>query len=228
MKELENEKNSEESNIVRSESSGWFILGEKIEMSQIFGEDRKVIPITIIKAGPCFVTQIKTDKEDGYNSIQIGFEKLKEKKIHSIKKPQKSKPYRYLKEFRIGESEVKDYELGQKIDVSVFNEKDKVKVSGISKGKGFQGGVKRWGFSGRNATHGVKHEHRTLGSVGTAGVERVFKGKKMPGRMGFERTTVKNLEVVKIDKENNLIAIKGAVPGHRGSFLEIKKYIDRV
>ncbi len=206
-----------------------FILGKKIEMSQIFKDD-KVIPVTLLEAGPCFVTQIKKKDKDGYDALQIGFEKLKPKKV---KKPQKEKPYRYLREFPApkerglaegGKDEVEEYKVGDKIDASLFKEGDKVKVSGLGKGKGFQGAVKRWGFSGRNATHGVKHEHRTLGSVGTSGPGRVFKGKKMPGRMGGERVTVKNLEVVKIDPENNIIAVKGAVPGRRGTMLEISNF----
>jgi len=114
------------------------------------------------------------------------------------------------------------YKVGDQVDVSVFQEGERVKVSGTSKGKGFQGAVKRWGFSGRGASHGVKHEARTLGSVGTSFPERVIKGRKMPGRMGSERTTVKNLEIVKIDKENNLLAIKGAIPGRKGTLLEIR------
>jgi len=195
-----------------------FILGKKLEMTQIFKDD-KVIPVTLIEAGPCFITQIKTKEKDGYDALQIGFEKLKPKKV---KKTLKNKPYRYLREFKIRESGIGNYELGQRIDVSVFKEGDKVKISGVSKGKGFQGAVKRWGFSGRDATHGVKHEHRTLGSVGVSDAERVFKGKKMPGRMGGERVTVKNLEIVEVDPENNLIAVKGAVPGRRGTLLEIR------
>ena len=195
-----------------------FILGKKLEMTQIFKDD-KVIPVTLIEAGPCFITQIKTKEKDGYDALQIGFEKLKPKKV---KKTLKNKPYRYLREFKIRESGIGNYELGQRIDVSVFKEGDKVKISGVSKGKGFQGAVKRWGFSGRDATHGVKHEHRTLGSVGVSDAERVFKGKKMPGRMGGERVTVKNLEIVKVDPENNLIAVRGAVPGKKGTLLEIK------
>ena len=195
-----------------------FILGKKLEMTQIFKDD-KVIPVTLIEAGPCVITQIKTKEKDGYDALQIGFEKLKPKKV---KKTLKNKPYRYLREFKIRESGIGNYELGQRIDVSVFKEGDKVKISGVSKGKGFQGVVKRWGFSGRDATHGVKHEHRTLGSVGVSDAERVFKGKKMPGRMGGERVTVKNLEIVEVDPENNLIAVKGAVPGRRGTLLEIR------
>jgi len=184
-------------------------------MSQIFDEKGNQIPVTLIEAGPCEVTQIKKKERDGYQAIQVGFKKIEKPK--KIKKPQAQKPYRYLREFKDGEYKVKD-----KIDVSIFREGDKVKISGISKGKGFQGAVKRWGFSGRNATHGVKHEHRTLGSVGSTFPERVIKGKKMPGRMGFERVTVKNLKVVKVDKENNLLAIRGAVPGRRGTLLEIR------
>jgi len=193
-----------------------FILGLKLGMSQIFKENGDVIPVTLIEAGPCEVTQIKTKEKDGYQAIQIGFKKIEKPK--KIKKPQAQKPYRYLKEFKNGELKVSD-----KIDVSVFQEGDKIKVSGLSKGKGFAGVVKRWGFRGRlSATHGTKHELRTPGSVGSSFPERVVKGKKMPGRMGFERITIKNLEVVKIDKENNLLVVKGAIPGRKGTLLEIR------
>ena len=195
-----------------------FILGKKIEMSQIFSKDGKVIPITLIEAGPCFVTQIKGKKKDGYEAVQIGFKKKKK-----VKKSEKGKGFSYLKEFRIKELETEDQKLkvGDKIDVSIFEENDIVKISGISKGKGFQGAVKRWGFSGMGASHGVKHEHRTLGSVGSTDAARVFKGKKMPGRMGGERITQRNLKIAKIDLESNLIAVKGTVPGRRGTLLEI-------
>ena len=192
-----------------------FILGKKIEMSQIFDDNGNVVPITLIEAGPCIVLQIKSKEKDGYDAIQIGFEKMDNSKL---KKTMKGKPFRYIREFR---GDIKKYKTGQRIDVSVFKESDKVKISGISKGKGFQGVVKRWGFAGKNATHGVKHEHRTMGSAGATGPARVFKGKKMPGRMGSERVTIKNLEIVKVDKDNNLLAVKGAVPGRRKSLLEI-------
>ena len=181
----------------------------------MFDKEGNVVPLTLIEAGPCHVTQVKTKEKDGYDSLQVGFKKIEKKK--KIKKPMKGKPFRFLREFKDGE-----HKMGDKIDVSVFQEGDTVKVIGTSKGKGFQGAVKRWGFSGRNATHGVKHEERTLGSVGTTGPQRVIKGKKMPGRMGFERVTVKNLEVVKVDKENNLLAVRGAVPGKKGTLLEIR------
>ncbi|HXK32045.1 MAG: 50S ribosomal protein L3 [Candidatus Nealsonbacteria bacterium RBG_13_38_11] len=192
-----------------------FILGKKLGMSQIFDEEGKVIPVTLIEAGPCYITQIKTNEKDRYRAVQVGFVKKKKPK-----KTEKGKEFRYLKEFKIDEkSEMKQ---GDEINVSVFEEGDKVKVSSTSKGKGFQGGVKRWGFSGRPATHGTKHEQRSLGSTGTSFPERVIKGRKMPGRMGGERKTIKNLKVVKIDKENNLLAVKGAIAGSIGGLLEIK------
>ncbi len=184
-------------------------------MSQIFDEKGNVIPATLIEAGPCIVTQIKNKEKDGYEAIQIGFVQKSAKKI---KKPDKGKEFRYLKEF----PKAGDFKVGDKIDVSIFSEGDKVKISGISKGKGFQGVVKRHGFHGRNATHGVKHEQRKPGSIGSSWPEHVIKGRKMPGRMGAERVTVKNLKIVKVDKENNLIAVKGAIPGHRGTLVEIK------
>lgn len=194
-----------------------FILGKKIGMSQIFKRN-EVIPITLIKAGPCEVLQIKTKEKDGYEAVQIGFEKIKKKK--KIKKTQKGKEFRHIKEFKV--EDIKDFKLGQKIDLSIFKEGEKISISGISKGKGFQGVIKRWGFACRGRSHGVKHERRKPGSIGASGPERVFKGKKLPGRMGGKRVTVKNLEIVKIDKENNILAIKGAVPGKRGTVLEIK------
>lgn len=197
-----------------------FLLGKKIEMSQVFKQG-KVVPITLIEAGPCFITQVKTKEKDGYSAVQLGF---KEKKPKKIKKTEKNSPYYYLKEWRISDTEEEKkekFKKGEKLNLSLFNEGEKIKVSAISKGKGFQGGVKRWGFSGRDATHGVKHEHRTVGSVGASGPGRVFKGKRMPGRTGFTRTTIKNLEIIKIDSENNLLALKGAIPGRRGTLVEI-------
>jgi large subunit ribosomal protein L3 len=191
-----------------------FILGKKKEMSQIFDEKGKVFPVTLIEAGPCFVTQMKNEEKDKYSAVQIGFIK-KDKKI---KKTEKGKEFKYLKEFKNGEN----LKNGDEINVSIFQEGDKVKISGISKGKGFAGAVKRWGFKGKlSATHGNKHEHRTIGSIGSRFPQRVIKGRRMPGRMGSERITIKNLKVIKVDKENNLIAVNGAVPGSRGTLLEI-------
>ena len=214
-----------------------FILGLKLGMSQIFDEKGNVIPITVIEAGPCQVTQTKTKEKDGYIAVQVGFIK----KTRKIKKTEKGKEYRYIREFRIVKEDksssppfavaqaVKEdksssppFAVAQVIDVSIFQKGEKVKISGISKGKGFAGVVKRWGFAGRSTSHGTKHEVRTPGSVGASFPERVIKGKKMPGRMGFERVTVKNLEVVKVDPENNLLAVKGAVSGKKGTLLEIR------
>lgn len=194
-----------------------FILGKKIGMTEVFMMDGKKVPVTLVQAGPCTVTQVKTAQKDGYIAAQIGFERLNEKKI---KKSAAKKPFRFLREFRIGaDEEIKE---GDVLEVKVFEEGQKVKVVGISKGKGFQGAVKRHGFKGQQTcTHGTKHELRTLGSVGM-GEASIRKGKKMPGRMGQARVTVKNLKIVKVDTKNNLIALKGAVPGNKGVLLEIK------
>jgi large subunit ribosomal protein L3 len=194
-----------------------FILGKKLGMSQIFDEKGNVVPVTLVEAGPCQVLQIKTKDKDGYEAIRLGFEKITKKK--KIKKPQGKKPFRFIREFK---NNIQEYKVGKKIAASIFREGENISVSGTSKGKGFAGAVKRWGFSGRGASHGVKHEARTLGSVGSSFPERVIKGKKMPGRMGSERVTVKNLKVVKVDPENNLLAVKGAVPGRKGTLLEIR------
>ena len=199
-----------------------FILGKKIEMSQIFKGD-KVIPVTKIQVGPCLVTQIKTKEKDGYEAIQIGFAK-KRKNTKSLaghlKKGLADKEYnRYLREFKAENSDLK---IGDKIKVDVFQSGDKIKVIGISKGKGFQGVVRRHGFHGAKATHGNKDQERMPGSIGATGPARVFKGKKMPGRMGGKQITVKTLEVIEVIPEKNLLLVKGAVPGARNSLLEIR------
>lgn len=191
-----------------------FILGKKLGSSRIFDEKGNVIPVTLVEAGPCFITQAKTKQTDGYEAVQIGFEK----KTKNIKKSEKGKEFRYLREQRRNGENLK---LGDKIDVSVFKEGELVNVAGTSKAKGFQGVVKRWGFAGQKKTHGTKHATRQPGSIGSGGYERVLKGKKMAGRMGGRRVTVKNLEIVKIDKGNNLLVLKGAVPGRVKSILEI-------
>ncbi|HCC60188.1 MAG TPA: 50S ribosomal protein L3 [Candidatus Staskawiczbacteria bacterium] len=195
-----------------------FILGKKIGMSQMFDKDGNLVPVSLISAGPCYLLQQKNKEKDGYDALQIGFEKIEKKS--KIKKTMKGKEYRYIREIRNPKSEIRN--IGDEVNVSEFQEGDFVKVSGMSKGKGFQGGVKRHGFSGRNATHGVKHEHRTLGSTGRRFPQHVQKGRKMPGRMGYEKVNVKNLEIIKVDKENNLLVIRGAVPGVKGALLEIR------
>jgi large subunit ribosomal protein L3 len=197
-----------------------FLLGKKIGMTQLFLEG-KMVPVTLVEAEPSQITQVKTKEKDGYSALQLGFEKITKQK--KIKKTMKGKEFKNLREFRLTVEEMGNYKAGDKIETTVFNEGDEVKVAGISKGKGYQGAVKRWGFKGRlSATHGTKHELRTLGSTGSSNPDHVRKGRKMSGRMGAERVTVKNLKIVKIDKENNLIAIKGAVPGRMGTLLEIR------
>jgi len=202
-----------------------FILGTKLGMSQVFDEKGKTIPVTLIEAGPCFITQIKSKEKDGYEAVQIGFGKAKH-----IKKPQaghlkklkiknkKLKTIKYLREFRV---EKPEFNLGDEIRANIFKEGEIVKVSGISKGKGFAGVVKRHGFRGGPKSHGQKHQHRAPGSIGSSFPERVRKGTRMAGRMGSQRVTVRNLEIVKVDPENNILAIKGAVPGRKGTLLEI-------
>jgi len=188
----------------------------------MFDENGKIIPATLIEAGPCFVVQIKNKEKDNYEAVQIGFSEAKDKNVKGpqrghFKKAGLKTSFRYLQEFKNG----KDLKVGDKIDVSVFKEGDKIKVTSISKGKGFQGVVKRHGFKGGPASHGQKHSLRAPGSIGSAFPERVFKGKKMAGRMGNERVTVKGLKVIKIDLENNLLAIKGAIAGNNGVLVRV-------
>jgi len=216
-----------------------FILGKKLEMTQIFDKETgKVIPVTLVEAGPCKVVQVRTKEKDGYFGVQLGFLERKGKNVSKalLKHFKNLGIFRYLKEFRIKEEEIqkaneglkiktndKEVELkpGVTIDVSIFKEGDKVKVTGWSKGRGFQGVVKRYGFKGGPRTHGQKDRERAPGSIGATTPQRVIKGKKMPGRYGQERVTIKNLEIVKIDPKANILAIKGAVPGARNSLLMI-------
>lgn len=203
------------------------ILGKKLGMTQVFAEDGTVIPVTVVEAGPCVVTQIKTEEKDGYNAVQLGFEDIREKLVNKPLKGHFDKagvPYkRYLREFKF--ENVDEYKVGDEIKVDIFNVGDKVDVVGRSKGKGFAGAIKRWNFSRGPMSHG-SHFHRAPGSMGAASSPgRVFKTKKLPGRMGNKRVTVQNLEVVKVDAERNLMLIKGAVPGPKGSLLIIKESV---
>jgi len=196
-----------------------FILGTKEEMTQIFDDEGIVHPVTIVNAGPVVVTQIREEEKDGYESVQVGYGEKKEKNIN---KPEKGHlkglgSFRYLREFE----KTEDMKVGDKIDVSSFEEGEEVIISAVSKGKGFQGVVKRHNFAGGPRSHGQKHSERKPGSIGSTGPQRVFKGTRMAGRMGSDRITVKNLKVIKIDKENNRLLIKGAVPGKRGTLVEI-------
>ena len=195
-----------------------FILGKKLEMSQIFDDKGDVIPVTLISVEPCQVTQVKTKEKDGYEAIQLGCEKIE--KAKKIKKTMKGKEFRYLKEERTDNKE--QLKVGDMINASLFKEGDLVNVSGTSKGKGFAGVVKRWHFKGQYKTHGTKEKWRSPGSIGQRHPQRVVKGKKMGGRMGGGKITVKNLKVAKIDLENNILAVKGAIPGRSGILLEIR------
>ena len=184
----------------------------------MFEKDGKSTPVTLILAGPCYVLQKKTKDKDGYEALQIGFEKIEKKS--KIGKSMKGKEYKHIKEVRNKFGVLP--EVSEQFDASIFSEGEKIKVTGMSKGKGFQGGVKRHGFHGRNATHGVKHEERQIGSTGRRFPQHVQKGRKMPGRMGFEKVSVKNLKIMKVDKDSNVITVKGAVPGRTGALLEIR------
>lgn len=191
-------------------------------MTQIFDEKGKVVPVTLVEAGPCYVVAKKEIEKDGYESLQIGFEEaknIKKPQLGHLKKNKIDKNLRYLREFKNGEADLKQ---GDEIKVSIFKIGDSVAVSGISKGKGWAGVIKRWHFNRKPTSHGAKHETRAQGSVGGRYPQRVVKGRKMSGRLGFERTTVKNLKIAAVDEANNILAIRGAVPGRRGTLLEIR------
>ena len=199
-----------------------FILGTKENMTEYFSEDGTVIPVTILSAGPVTVTRIFEKSKDGYNSVQVGFGVQKKHRITKACVGQmKGNLYKVIKEFRLKPTDSNDAKEGDVIDVSVFNVGDKLQISGISKGKGFQGVVKRHGFHGGPRSHGQKHSEREPGSIGGGLRTHVPKGMRMAGRMGSDRITYKNLKVVFVDKENNLMLIKGAVPGRRGTLIEI-------
>jgi large subunit ribosomal protein L3 len=215
------------------------LLGIKLGMSQVFDESGRVTPVTIIQAGPCFVTQVKTEATDGYTAVQLGFEETKERRLskgeqghlgllkadksHSQRKSNKGiPPLKYLREFRT--KDVSDYKVGQTLTVEQFEIGERVDVSGKTKGRGFTGVVKRWNFAGGMKTHGQSDRWRAPGSIGaTSGTGHVFKGKKMAGRTGNKRFTAQGLEVVRIDAEKNLIAVKGAVPGVKGGFVILRR-----
>ena len=197
------------------------IIGTKVGMTQIIGEDGLVTPVTILQVGPITATQIKTVEKDGYNAVQFGYgqgKNLSKSVTGHVK--QASVTPKILKEFRTdSETELK---VGDSISVEAFELGDKVAVTGISKGKGFAGTVKRWNFEESRNTHGFKGNIRRVGSIGSMYPQKVFKGKKMPGRMGYDQVTVKNLVVAYIDKENNLLGLKGAVPGPKKGIVTVE------
>ena len=203
------------------------ILTTKVGMTQVFSEDGVLTPVTVLQAGPCVVTQVKTVENDGYSAVQVGFGDIREKLVNKPKKGHFAKAgvtaKRFLKEFRLEDAE--SYTLGQEIKADVFAAGDKVDATAKSKGKGFQGAIKRHGQSRGPMAHGSKY-HRHAGSNGSATTPgRVFKGKHMPGHMGAVRVTVQNLEVVSVDAEKNLILVKGAVPGPKKSLVMLKESV---
>ncbi|MBQ9029221.1 50S ribosomal protein L3 [Candidatus Saccharibacteria bacterium] len=199
------------------------IIGTKIGMTQIIGEDGVVTPVTILQAGPATVTQIKTVEKDGYNAVQLGYgqsKNLSKSVSGHVKKAGENLSPKVLKEFRTEkEPEVKS---GDTLTVEQFELGDKVTITGVSKGKGFAGTVKRWNFNESRNTHGFKGNIRRVGSIGSMYPQKVFKGKRMPGRMGHDQVTVKNLVIAYIDKENNLLGVKGAVPGPKKGVVTVE------
>ena len=204
------------------------IIGKKIGMTQIFNEAGKVVPVTVVEAGPCVVVQKKTVESDGYQAVQIGFGDVTKKHVSKPAMGHFSKadvaPKRTLREFRL--DDISGINVGDILKADIFAEGDKIDVVGTSKGKGYAGTVKRFGGGMMRATHGGGPVHRHAGSLGAcASPGRVMKGKKLPGHMGFDRVTVQNLTIAKVDAENNLIAIKGALPGAKGSVVLISNSV---
>jgi len=204
-----------------------FMMGKKVGMTQVFDENDLCIPVTVIEAGPCTVIQMKTVDNDGYVAVKIGFSGIIEKKLNKPDKGIFSKlkvsPKKYVREFRIDEG---NFEVGQEIKITdMFQAGDKIDVTGISKGKGFQGTIKRYGQKGGPESHGSMY-HRRPGSMGSnTSPARVFKGKKLPGHMGVDKITIQNLDVIKVDAERNLLLVRGAVPGPKGNLLAIKNSV---
>lgn len=204
------------------------ILGKKLGMTQIFDNNGLVVPVTAIEAGPCFVSQIKTMQNDGYTAVQLAFDGVREQLINKPMLGQLKKAdisaMRYLKEFKLDDAE--NYKLGDKVTCDVFAEGDVVDVTGTSKGHGFSGTIAKWNFHRHRMTHGNGPVHRHVGSIGANTFPaKVFKGKKMAGRWGNEKVTVQNLKVVKVDAERNLILVKGAIPGAKGSLVSVKSAV---
>ena len=201
------------------------IIGKKLGMTQVFTDDGRVQPVTVIEAGPCYVTQIKTVEKDGYNSVQVAFGEIKAKNVNKCQtgafKKAGVEPKRVMKEFKY--NDVSKFALGQEIKADMFAEGDVVDVTGTSKGHGFTGVIKRWNHHRLKMTHGTGPVHREVGSMGANSTpSRVMKGKKMPGHYGHETVTVQNLKVVRVDADRNIILVKGAIPGPAQSIVTIK------
>ncbi len=202
------------------------ILGKKIGMTQIFDAGGRAVPVTVVEAGPCVVIQKKTAATDGYGAVQVGFDPVKENRVNKPLQGHFHKagtaPFRYIRELRLEDNQ--DYQVGQEIKADIFNAGDRVDVTGISRGKGFAGGIKRHGFHRGPMEHGSKY-HRRPGSLAAKGPARVFKGRRLPGHMGAERVTVLGLEVVNNDPERNILLLKGSVPGPQQGLLLIKNSV---
>jgi large subunit ribosomal protein L3 len=201
------------------------LIGKKIGMTQIFGDDGRAIPVTLIEAGPCFVTQVRSTDRDGYSAVQLGFDEIKPKRLTAGQlghlKRNNLPPLRFLREFRVKNPEVSE---GDQVTVSLFSKGEYVDITGTSKGKGFAGAVKRYHFAGQPKTHGASDRTRAPGSRGsTTTPGRVYKGSRGPGHMGDHRVTTQHIEVVLVDAERHLIGVNGAVPGAKGSLVEIKE-----
>jgi large subunit ribosomal protein L3 len=207
------------------------LLGAKLGMTQIFDQNARAVPVTVIQAGPCTVTQVKSPERDGYAAVQLAFGDIKPKRVTKPRAGHFAKagvdPRRHLVELRTADAA--DYTLGQTLAADVFAEGDRLDVVGVSKGKGFAGVMKRHGFKGLGASHGTERKHRSPGSVGACATpSRIFKGMRMAGHMGHQRVTVLNLEVVKVDPERNLLLVKGAVPGPKRGLVMLRSSVKGV
>lgn len=199
-----------------------FILGEKKNMTQVFDENGRVSPVTVIQTGPVTVTQVKTLETDGYDAVQVGYGEQKESRKTKAELGHSKKAYKLLKENRVSGEEIGNIKVGDTFDASAFEPGDTLKATAVSKGKGFQGVVKRWNFAGGPRTHGQKHNERSPGSIGAGGVQSVRKGKKMAGRMGSDQVSMPSVKVVNVNKETGEILVKGSIPGRRGTLVELR------
>ncbi len=201
------------------------LLGKKLGMTQVFDEAGNIVPVTVVEAGPCVVVGVRTPAKEGYAAVQLGFGEVAEAKVakplRGVFSRKGLRPYRVIREVRLGQGE--QVEVGQSLKADVFAKGDRVDVVGVTKGKGFAGTIKRHNFGGQRDSHGVSLMHRAVGSIGSSNIARVFKGKRMPGRLGGARATVRGLDVVSVDLERNVLLIRGALPGPRGSLVLVRK-----
>src|SRR5246127_3125735 len=208
------------------------ILGTKLGMTQVFDENNRVVPVTVVKAGPNVVTRIRTPERDGYSAVQLAYGEISPRKVNKPVTGQYAaagvNPRRYLAELRLDNSDTAEYEVGQELTAEIFADGSYVDVTGTSKGKGYAGTMKRHGFRGQGASHGAQAIHRRPGSIGACATPaRVFKGTRMAGRMGNQRVTTQNLVMHKVDAENGVLLIKGAIPGRRGGLVMVRSAIKR-